>query len=329
MPRWSSSAQVKLASRLSSAEVEALESTPRMSRRVLVSGGTGFVGGALVPKLVEDGYSVRVLTRGKSRTLQIAKPDVEIVSGDVTKPNSLPKALEGIEVVIHLVGIIAERGESSFEKVHYRGTVNLASVARDAGIKRFVHMSALGSGPEAVSRYHRTKFQAEQHLPGSGLDFTIFRPSVILGPGSEFLRTFVRMMRWSPLLVIPKVRQGRLQPIWLGDVVDCFRQAIEKGETSGRTYELGGPEKLSLGQLLGRIAKSLGREKPIVEVPMPLVRFGVSLFQALLPNPPVTREQLTMLQEDNTCEMEEVLRVFDLEYLPLDQSIARSLKGSA
>jgi NADH dehydrogenase len=111
-------------------------------------------------------------------------------------------------------------------------------------------------------------------------------------------------------------------------VVDCFKQAIENRETVGQTYELGGPEKLSLDQLLGRVAESLGRKKPIVEVPMPLVRFGTTLLEALLPNPPVTTEQLTMLEEDNTCEMDEVLRAFDLEYVSLDQSIARSLRRS-
>lgn len=299
-----------------------------MSRRVLVSGGTGFVGGALVPKLVEHGYRVRVLARGRSRSLRIAKPDVEIVSGDVTKPKSLPQALEGIEVVIHLVGIIVEKGESTFEKVHYQGTGYLVEAAKALGVKRFLHMSALGSRPDAIARYHKTKFQAEELLRQSGLGFTIFRPSIILGPNSEFVSLFATLARLSPLLVIPRVREGRLQPIWIGDVADCFLQAIEKKETLGETYELGGPEKLSLRQIVERISSIIGRKRPVLEVPMGLVQLGAKLSEALLPNPRVTREQLLMLKEDNSCDMQEVLKVFKIEHASIDEAIDRCLKSS-
>lgn len=253
---------------------------------------------------------------------------MEVVSGDVTKPKSLPKPLEGIEVVIHLVGIIVERGESTFEKVHYQGTEYLVEAAKALGVKRFLHMSALGSRPDAIARYHKTKFQAEEFLRQSGLEFTIFRPSIILGPNSEFLSIFATLTRLLPLLVIPQVRKGRLQPIWIGDVVDCFLQAIEKEETLGKTYELGGPEKLSLRQIVERISSSIGRKRPVLEVPMGLVRLGARLSEALLPKPPMTTEQLLMLKEDNSCDMQEVLKVFEIEHASIDEAIDRSLKSS-
>lgn len=253
---------------------------------------------------------------------------MEVVSGDVTKADTLPRALEDIDVVIHLVGIIVEQGESTFQEVHYHGTVNLVESVRRAGIRRFLHMSALGSRPDAIARYHKTKFQAEEFLRRSGLEFTIFRPSIILGPNSEFLSIFATLTRLLPLLVIPQVRKGRLQPIWIGDVVDCFLQAIEKEETLGKTYELGGPEKLSLRQIVERISSSIGRKRPVLEVPMGLVRLGARLSEALLPKPPMTTEQLLMLKEDNSCDMQEVLKVFKIEHASIDEAIDRSLKSS-
>jgi len=253
---------------------------------------------------------------------------VEVVSGDVTKADTLPRALEDIDVVIHLVGIIVEQGESTFQEVHYHGTVNLVESVRRAGIKRFLHMSALGSRPDALTDYHKTKFQAEEYLRASGLDFTIFRPSIILGPCDRFVKTFARMIRLSPLIILPKVRRGRLQPVWVGDVVDCFLQALQQETTIGQTYELGGPEKLSLKQIVERISNHLGRKRFTIEVPMGLIRLGATFLETLLSKPPVTREQLMMLEENNTCDMEEVLRLFDIEHLAVDEGIQRSLRSS-
>jgi len=252
----------------------------------------------------------------------------KVVSGDVTKSETLPKALEGIEVVIHLVGIIAEGGESTFEKVHYQGTVNLVGAAKAFGIRRFLHMSALGSRPDAIARYHKTKFQAEEFLRQSGLEFTIFRPSIILGPDSDFLSAFARMVKSSPVVAVPKVTAGRLQPVWVGDVIDCFVQAVEKDLTVGETYELGGPEELPLKEIVQRISKHLGKKRLTLEIPMGLMRLGVAFLEALSPKAPVTREQLMMLEEDNTCDMHKALGVFDIEHLSVDGGIQRSLRSS-
>ena len=298
-----------------------------MTRKVLVTGGTGFVGRALVPKLVEGGHRVRVLARGKRKTSPAEKLNLQIVAGDVTKAKTLPKALEDIEVVIHLVGIIAEHGESTFEKVHCQGTANLVEAAKAFGIRRFLHMSALGSRPQALTNYHKTKFRAEQYLHKSGLDFTIFRPSVILGPDSEFLEAFARIIRLSPLVALPKTRRGRLQPIWVGDVADCFVQAIENETTIGQTYELGGPEKLTLKETIERISDHLGKKRPIFAVPMGLMRLGAQLLQTFLPKPPLTREQLLMLEEDNTCDMQQALRLFKIEHISVAEALERSLKS--
>ena len=147
--------------------------------KIFITGGTGFVGREIVRQLQAVGHRVRCLVRDPDRAKPLLPPAVELHRGDLTDPESLASGLKECEAVIHLVGIIIERGPSTFERIHVHGTVDLLKAAREAGIMRFVHMSALGSRPNAVSRYHQTKYQAEQTVMQSGMNWTIFRPSVI------------------------------------------------------------------------------------------------------------------------------------------------------
>ena len=184
--------------------------------KVLVTGATGFVGREVVRQLRKGGQAICILAR--SRTSARAQEAVssygaEVYVGDVLDAASLDGALSGMDAVIHLVGIIIEVGESTFENVHSRGTGNIVAAARQAGVKRFVHMSALGTRANAASRYHQTKWAAEELVRRSGLDFTIFRPSLIYGPEDQFVNMFARIIRLSPVVPLIGSPSARFQPV--------------------------------------------------------------------------------------------------------------------
>ena len=193
--------------------------------KVLVTGATGFVGREIVRQLHAAGHTIRILARSPhSPRVQeaVSRCGAEVHPGDVLDAASLDGALNGMDAVIHLVGIISEVGESTFENVHTRGTGNMVAAARQAGVRRFVHMSALGTRPNAVSRYHQTKWAAEELVRHSGLDFTIFRPSLIYGPEDQFVNLFARMIRLSPVVPLMGSPRARFQPVPVETVAAAF-----------------------------------------------------------------------------------------------------------
>ncbi|MGR3309139.1 MAG: SDR family oxidoreductase, partial [Candidatus Brocadiales bacterium] len=195
---------------------------------ILVTGGTGFVGRNIVRKLIQSNQDVRCLVRKTSNLSILDALKVEHSEGDITQPKTLLKATEGIDTVIHLVGIIREGRNATFEKIHAEGTANVVEASKKGGVKKFVHMSALGAGPEAISRYHKTKWQGEEAVRASGLDYVIFRPSIICGGDDEFVNMFAKMIRQTVLTrMMPVIGSGKykMQPIYVGDVAHCFVKA--------------------------------------------------------------------------------------------------------
>src|SRR5580698_3750127 len=177
--------------------------------RVFLTGASGFVGREVFRQLRAAGHSVRVLSRRPQSDRALA--DREVRPGDVTDAASFAGGMAGMDAVVHLVGIINEIGANTFENVHTRGTEILLAAAREAGVKRFVHMSALGTRPNAASRYHKSKWAAEELVRNSGLDWTIFRPSIIYGREDQFVNLFARISRWSPVLPIIGDGSSKLQ----------------------------------------------------------------------------------------------------------------------
>ena len=287
---------------------------------ILVTGGTGFVGSHLVPRLVSAGEQVRVLARQS-----VPLPTVEVVEGDVRDLSAVVGAARGCRAAIHLVGIIREQKGARFEPLHVGGTRNVIRACQEAGIRRLLHMSALGARPRARSRYHKSKWQAEELVRASGLAYTIFRPSVMFGAGNSFfpqLRSLLHYpsrravsLRRHGLPVIPIIGRGLslLQPVWAADVATCFLAALEKPETEDQAYELGGPETFGFEELVDLVAEEEGIRKPKLHLPAPLVRPVVALLSRLVPSFPLTSDQLTMLLEDNTCEISEMRRIFGLQ----------------
>src|SRR5437867_2453141 len=199
--------------------------------KVLVTGATGFVGREILRQLHLAGHHSRILARRpeSARVQQLAsRYEAEVHPGDVLQPATLAGAPSGREAVIHLVGIISELGENTFENVHTRGTQNVVTAAQRAAVKRFVLMSALGTRPSARSRYHRSKWAAEELVRQSGLECAIFRPSVIYGPEDMFVNLLAKMARWSPVLPVMGSGRGKLQPVSVEAVAACFVKALSE-----------------------------------------------------------------------------------------------------
>ena len=269
--------------------------------RVFLTGGSGFVGSNLRRAL--GPRPLRLLVRDRSR-FNAPAGDVEIVEGDVTDPASLAGAIAGCDAVVHLVAIIEEDGGRTFDGVIRQGTVNVVAEAQRAGVGRFLQMSALGARNDPRFGYFEAKWQAEQAVKGSGLAWTIFRPSVQFGPGDGFITVLAKLVRTAP--IIPVVGDGRskFQPVAVQEVCEVVVRALDDPSTIGQTYELGGGQIYPYEELLDVIAAKLGTRKRKVHVPvalmMPIVRLAKPLPKAL--RPPVTEEQLKMLALDNASD---------------------------
>lgn len=275
--------------------------TPHASR-VFITGASGFVGGNILEAL--NDHQVRAMLRSDNSELG-SRPNVEVVTGDVTDPDSLSGVMEECDTVVHLVGIIEESGDATFDSVIHQGTANVVTEAKRAGVKRFVHMSALGAQDNPRFGYMQAKWRAEQAVKESGLSYTIFRPSVIFGPGDGFINALAGVVRSFP--VIPVVGDGssKFQPIQIDEVAACFARAVNDPDyTANRTYELGGAKIYTYAEMLDVIAAELGKSKPKVNVPVSLMKPVVALSKPLPKalRPPVTTEQLKMLALDNVTD---------------------------
>lgn len=271
--------------------------------KVLVTGSTGFIGSHLTRHLAADGFEVRALARDAGHPFP---PGIEVVAGDISDP-----PVQGCDAVVHLVAIIVERSET-FEAVNVRGTENVIRSMEAAGVRRLIHTSALGAGPDERFPYLRSKGLAEEAVRRSGLDATILRPSVVFGPGAGFFRPIVWSLRWMP--AYPMVNRGLtpFQPIFVGDLCRCIAASLRDPEHIGRDYDLGGPEVKTFGDLVDLVRFTLGKRRKILNVPTWTAR-PFALANRLVRDPIVTSEQLDMVVLDNTCETDGVKRVFGFE----------------
>lgn len=303
---------------------------------VLVTGGTGFVGREVLRQLAAAGHAARMLVRRPDSPSALAlerRFGVRIVRGDALDPATLPAGMAGADAVIHLVGIISEVGRNTFENAHTRATENVVRAAREAGVQRHVQMSALGSRPGAASRYHRTKWAAEEIVRGSSLAWTILRPSLIYGPEDHFVNLFARLSRWSPVLPVMGAGAGLLQPVSVEATAACFVRALTEPRCEGQTIEVCGADRLSFVELLREILAVLGRRRLLLHVPLPLARLQARALEFIFPRllgqaAPLNRDQLLMLQEDNVGDPGPATTLFGLPEESFRQGISRFLVRS-
>ena len=292
---------------------------------IAVTGATGFVGRHIAAVLTRRGHAVRALVRRPIQARTLASLGVELVPGDLADVAALKTLTRGTHAVVHLVGIIVEKGPATFHAVHVDGTRRLVEAARQAGIERFVHMSAVGARDErGATPYHRTKWHAEQLVRASGLSHAVFRPSIISGPESAPIRTLARLHRWSP--VVPVFGDGRFptQPVWVEDVALAFALSVEQPSLSG-VFELGGPQVLTYEEFLLAIGQAAGHPRPLVHMPLALARAAAGAFDLLGAAAPLTSDQLQMLVEGSATPDNAIESVFGIRPIPFEQGLNRYL----
>ena len=291
--------------------------------RILVTGGTGFVGPHVVQRLVDDGHTVRVLehTAGSSAGM----PSQEAVQGSMDDAESLRRAVEGQDVVVHLVAILSG-SRAEFERVMEEGTRRLLDAAREAGVKRFVLMSALGTDEQTkdLVPYYHAKWQMEQDVKASGLEHVIFRPSFVFGRNGGALAQFAKIARLAPVTPIVGPGTQRIQPIWVEDVAAYFSAGVSRDDAANRTFELGGPDVVTWNEFWERLKRAQGGSwRPSVHLPFGLMRAQAAVLERL-PRPPVTRDQLKMLAAgDNVVSNSDAVDMFGLPLVPLDEQLRR------
>jgi len=297
--------------------------------RVLITGATGFVGREVTKELVNRGHEVRALVRPRSEKKLKNLQRVQVFSGDCLSPQTLPPAMAGCDAVIHLVGIIREfpgRGVT-FERVHVQATRNVVDAAKAAGVRRYLHMSALGARPEPADPYQVTNFRADEYVRGSGLVYTIFRPSIIYGPGDQSINLFIRQIQ--RLSFFPIIGDGRyqLQPVPVGTVARAFALALELPQTENRLYDVGGPDPLTFDEIIDTIAAVLGRRVKKIHQPVWCMNFAAKLcgrFRWF----PLTPGQLRMLLEGSTCDPTAFYQDFGLRPISFQEGLSSYVGGS-
>ena len=278
----------------------------------------------MVRAIHDAGHEVRALVRNSARSRELPAQPVE---GDMTDPSSLRRAVEGQEVAVHLVAI-RQGPRQQFERIMEQGTRDLVAAATDAGVRRLVLMSALGtdeSTKDLVPYYH-AKWEMEQIASTSGLEHVIFRPSFVFGRDGGILPTFTRLVRLAPATPVIGSGEQRIQPIWVDDVGAYFAAAVDKPEAANRTFELGGPDAVSWNELWQRLRVAAGiRRRPTVHVPTSLMRMNALVTERLPGNIPLTRDLLTMLEHgDNVTRNDDAVKTFQIPLVPLDEQLRRA-----
>jgi len=305
--------------------------------RIAITGATGFVGRYIVKELLSKGFKVYALVRNTGKLKSFFSDKVVGVEVDFYKKDSIKKALEEIkpDALIHLIGILTEdrRKNVTFYNTHYLIPKNLYEVCEDQGINRVIHMSTLGTHKDAPSEYHKTKYMAEEFLSSSGLKYTIFRPSIILGPEQRLFFDMWKITKFLPVIALPGGGSYLFQPVDVRDVTCAFVNSLEKEESVGKVYELCGKERVSFKTLLEDIFSYWNRKVLLIPTPKVVMYFAGKVVENLLSPPPFSSDQMLMMWRDNVCgldqdvETEGVKKICGREPIPYRESLSWSLEN--
>jgi NADH dehydrogenase len=268
-------------------------------RVITVFGGSGFIGRHLIRRLVAQRATIRVAVRD-TESAHFLQPVGDVgqivpVPADVTDKASVAAAVRDASLVINLVGILYGRGRRSFQAIHVEGAANVAEAARAAGAQRLVQMSAIGADPDSPAEYGRTKAAGEDAARAAFPGASVTRPSVVFGPEDAFFNRFAAMARISPVLPVFDVR---FQPVFVGDVAEAIVRILADPDTRGRTFELGGPRVMHFREVMQLVCRETARDRWLVSAPVRLAHLKARVLE-LLPVPPLTRDQLRLMERDN------------------------------
>lgn len=290
---------------------------------ILVTGASGFVGRHVVQALIATGEDVRCLVRDPEKGASLG---CELAQGDMTDAASLRRAVEGADAVVHLVAV-RQGKEEKFQRVMVQGGQDLLDAAAEAGVRRFLLMSALGTREDTrdLVPYYRAKWEVEQLVQRSDIDSVIFQPSFIFGRDGGIIPTFRRLVKLAPVTPIIGSGERRIQPIWVDDMAAYFVKALDFEAATNRTFEIGGPEQVTWNEFWARFRRALDvRRRPTIHVPVGLMRVNALLTERLPGDIPLTRDLLTMLEhEDNVVTNDEAVQTFQIPLVPLDEQLRR------
>ena len=297
---------------------------------ILITGGTGFVGAAAVRELARRGEPVAVLSRHTSKVAaRFPGVRVDARQGDVRDAGGLPAAFEGVETVINCVQFpnspIENKGKGwTFEQVDYQGTVHQLAAAKAAGVRRFVYVSGAGAAPDAAKHWFVTKWRAETALRGSGIPHVIVRPTWVYGPEDVSLNRFLGFARRLPF--VPTFGSGKqaMQPLFIDDLGRLLADAVERDDATNQTFETGGPERMSMDDVVKTALDVAGRRKPILHQPVVVGKL-IATFLQLLPGPPLTPDAIDFITHEAIADNTALERVFTPKFTPLREGLATYL----
>ena len=294
------------------------------SPRIVVFGGTGFVGQRLVPRLVRAGCHVIVPSRNRNLQRDLfVLPQVQVMNADPYSPDDLRRVVDGAHAVINLVGILNEpcRDGAGFHRAHVELTEKIVAACRSTGTRRLLQMSALNAG-RGASHYLRTRGAAEACVKASGLDWTIFQPSVIFGPGDGLFGRFASLLKLAPVLPLARAN-AKFAPVYVGDVADAFVHALDDAATFDQTYELYGPQTLTLADIVRYTARHLGLYRIVLPLPDALARIQAAIFD-FVPGKPFSTDNYLSLKIDSVGGIDGLHRL-GIEPTPIDAIVPAQL----
>ena len=286
---------------------------------ILVTGATGFVGRRVVERLTSNRKNVKALTRGGAAAM--LPWGVKIAIGDVLDPKSLTSAMQGVDAVVHLVAVIREIGDRTFQRVNYEGTKNVLEAAKKAGVDRVVCVSTVGSTSDPEVPYLYSRWMAEQEIARSDLDCTVIRFTIGFGEGDEFINRLAALVKMSPLAPVAGDGTAVFQPISADDVARCVVESIGRYDLEGKTVDIGGPDYFTYDELIDLVADTLDVKVKKVHVPESVMTPAVTVMESLSPSPPITREQLKMIAIGENTRLDSVERQFGFPPLPVRGNI--------
>ena len=294
--------------------------------RVAVTGATGFVGRHLVERLLKDSHEVTIVANRRSGA-NLFSDRVKYTRASVHNAHDLQAAFSDCQAVLHLVGIIAETRKNTFETTVKQGTKNVISACQQNNIETIIYLSALGTTEDAQSKYFKTKWSAEQSVKNSGINWTIFRPSIIYGRSDGFLTMMSKIIKLSPFVPIFGDGKYRLQPVYIGDLVEAMAKSLTNKECRGEIIEIGGAEALEYVEIINSIKKALKKKRMNLFIPMAVIKPVAVLLEKILKPSPLTTDQLVMLEQGSVCDLSKMKRLFEIEPVGFDEGLKKVLEN--